>query len=173
MRRSLVTLVAFTALAAWAGAQGPPPPLPAATQAKLFKNNRTLIENLVNHGIDLADADGSLMRADECRKTASTLANYLERAAEDQDPDRVAELAGLMGNVVREGLVPNLDAARAEIRPGDPREGQLLKVRESATKELNSLSARIPADGKVGDSQKVKEAIAALESLNASLTNVK
>jgi hypothetical protein len=169
MRRSLITLVAFMALAAWAGAQGPPSPLPAATQAKLFKSNRKLLENLVNHGIDLAKADRPLLRAEECRKTAKTLANFLERAAEDQDPDRVAELAGLMGNVVREGLVPNLNAAQDEIRPGDPGEADLAKVRASATEELNSLPAKIPTEGKVGDSQKVKEAIAALQALKASL----
>jgi hypothetical protein len=168
MRRSLVTLVAFMALAAWAGAQGPPPPLPAAIQAKLFKSNRLLLEQLVDHGIKLANAD-RLVRAEECRKTATTLANYLGRAAEDQDPDRVAELAGLMGDVVREGLVPNLKAAQDEIRPGDPREAQLVKVRERATEDLNSLPGKIPTDGKVADSQKVKEAIAALQALKASL----
>ena len=60
MRRTLFTLVAFTALAAWAGAQGPPPPLPAAVQVKQFKANRILIENLVDHGIDIANADNPL-----------------------------------------------------------------------------------------------------------------
>jgi hypothetical protein len=169
MRRSLVTLIAFMALTAWAGAQGPPPPLPAATQAKLFKSNRTLLENLVNHGIDLGNADGPLRRADECRKTATTLANYLGRAAEDQDPDRVAELAGLMGNVVREGLVPNLNAAQEEIPPNSPGAAQLANVRASATDDLNSLSGKIPTVGKVAESQKVKEAIAALQALKASL----
>ena len=68
MRRTLFTLVAFTALAAWAGAQGPPPPLPAAVQVKQFKANRILIENLVDHGIDIANADNPLRRAEECRK---------------------------------------------------------------------------------------------------------
>ncbi|HEV3437935.1 MAG TPA: hypothetical protein VG122_11275 [Gemmata sp.] len=169
MRRSLVTLIAFMALAAWAGAQGPPPPLPAATQAKLFKSNRKLLENLVNHGIELAKADSPLRRAEECRKTAKTLANSLERAAEDQDPDRVAELARLVGDVVREGLVPNLNAAQLEIQPGDPLAPQLVKVRELATGDLISLPARIPTDGKVGDSQKVKEAIAAIQALQSSL----
>jgi hypothetical protein len=169
MRRFSITLVVFLALAVWAGAQGPPAPLPAATQAKLFKSNRTLLEHMVNHGIDLADADRPLARAEECRKTATTLANYLGRAAEDQDPDRVAELAGLMVEVVREGLVPNLNAAQAEIRAGDPRETQLAKVRASATEDLDSLSDKIPSDGKVGDSKKVKEAIAALQNLKSSL----
>jgi hypothetical protein len=169
MRRFLVTLFAFVTLAAWAGAQSPSPPLSAATQAKLFKSNRMLLENLVYHGIDLAEADRPLQRAEECRKTAATLANYLERAAEDQDPDRVVELADLMGNVVREGLVPNLNAAQVEIRPEDPRAPQLAKVRKNAKDELDSLSDKIPTQGKVGDNQKVKEAIAAVQALKANL----
>jgi hypothetical protein len=168
MCRSLVTLVAFAALSAWAGAQGPTPPLDAATQEKLFKSNRTLLENLVTHGIDLADADRPLQRAEECRKTATTLANYLGRAAEDEDPDRVVELAGLMGDVVRDGLVPNLNEAQTEMRPGDPRMPQLIKVRENATRDLDGLS-QLPTEGKVGNSQKVKEAIAALQALKDSL----
>jgi hypothetical protein len=168
MRRFLVTLVAFAALAAWVGAQGSAPPLDAATQEKLFKSNRILLENLVGHGMELASADNTLQRAEECRKTATTLANSLGQAADDRDPDRVVELASLMGDVVRDGLLPNLDEAQKDIRPGDPRYAQLLKVRESATRDLDNLS-KIPAEGKVGDNQKVKEAIAALQALKDSL----
>jgi hypothetical protein len=170
MRRSVLTLVAVAVLAAWAGAHGAGThnSLDAATQAKLFKSNRTLLENLVTHGIDLADADRPLQRAEECRKTATTLVNYLGRAAEDQDPDRVVELASLMGDVIRDGLVPNLDDARKEIRPGDPRFAQLMKVSENATRDLDGLS-HLPTEGKVGESQKVKDAIAALQALKGRL----
>ncbi len=168
MRRFLVTLVAFAALAAWAGAQGSPPSLDAATQEKLFKSNRILLENLVGHGIDLANADNTLQRAEECRKTATTLANSLGQAADDRDPDRVVELASLMGDVVRNGLLPNLDEAQKDIRPGDPRYAQLQKVRETATRDLDNLS-KIPTEGKLADDQKVKETIAALLALKDRL----
>jgi hypothetical protein len=168
MRRSLVTLVVFAALAAWAGAQGSTPPLDAATQVKLFKSNRILLGSLVGHGIDLANAENSLKRAEECRKTATTLANSLGQAASDQDPDRVVELAGLMRDVVRDGVVPNLNEAQSEIRPGDPRYTQLLKERDNATRDLDNLT-KLPTDGKVGSSQEVKEAIAALLALKSSL----
>jgi hypothetical protein len=169
MRRSLVTLVVFAALAAWAGAQGSPPPLDAATQEKLFKSNKILLENLVDHGIKLAKAENSLERAKECRSTATTYANSLDYAATiEQDPDRVVELAGLMREVVQDGLLPNLNEAQREIRPGDPRYAEFLKVRENAARDLDNL-ARIPTDGKVGGSQEVKEAIAALLALKSSL----
>lgn len=165
MRRSLLTLFTFAVLAAWAGAQGPPAPLSAAVQVKQFKTNRILIENLVDHGIDLANAENPLQRAEECRKTARTLANYLERAADNDDPDRVAELASLFGEVVRDGLVPNLEAATREIRPGDPREPQLAKLRRQAGSDLSGVRAAIPATGKVAENEKVRAALQALDLL--------
>lgn len=169
MRRSLLTLFVLAILAAWAGAQGTSSSLPAAAQARLFHMNRTLLEDLVDRGIGLAEADHPLQRADECRKTASSLANYIQKAADDQDADRVVELASLMGDVVREGLVPNLDKAQQDIRPGDPREAQLAKVRDGAARELDGLPAKIPSDGKLADNPKVKEAIASLLSLKSQV----
>ena len=169
MRRSLVTLIVLATLAAWVSAQGSPPPLPAATQAKLFKSNLDLLGALVDHGVKLADADNPLKRAEECRMAAISLGNSLGEAAGKQDPDRVVELAGLMGDVVRDGLVPNLKAAREEIKTGDPREAQLLKLSDKAKDELTSLPSKIPAEGKVSESQKVKEAIAAVEALKSKL----
>jgi hypothetical protein len=165
----MLTLIAFVALSAWAGGQGTPPPLPAATQVKLFKTNRDLIASLVDHGIDLADADNPLGRARECRLTARALANALRRAADEQDPNRVAELAGLFGDVVRDGLVPNLDAATREMKAGDPREPELLGLRQNAVSDFNGVRAAIPTDGKVGDSDKVKAALAALDALKPKL----
>ena len=169
MRRSLVTLVAFTALAAWAGAQGPPPAqvLTAADQVKLFKTNRVLIENLVSHGVDLAEADDPIRRAEECRKTARSLANALRMAADAEDPSRVVELADLMGEVVRDGLTPNLDAARASLQPGDPREKQLRGVLDNATIDLDFAGA-IPA-GKAAENPKVRDALAGLKDLRMKL----
>ncbi len=169
MRRALLIPLAFLALSAWAGAQGPPTTLDAATQVKLFKSNRLLLEQLVDHGIGLANADGPIHRAEECRKTATTLANSLSRAAEDQDPERVVELAGLMGDVIRNGLVPNLNDAQNGLNPDSPGATQLAKVRANAGRDLDELPQRIPNEGKVADSQKVRDALAALQSLKASV----
>ena len=69
MARALLLLIAFATLSAWTGAQAPPAPLTAAEQVKLFKLNRPLLDNLVNHGIDIADKSDPLERAKECRKT--------------------------------------------------------------------------------------------------------
>jgi hypothetical protein len=169
MRRSLVTLMTLLALAAWAGAQNPAAPLAAEDQVKLFKSNRLLIEGLVTQSITLAGKDRPLDRADECRKTAAILAGSLGRAAEDQDPDRVLELAGLLKEVVREGLVPNLNQAQTEITAGDPQEARLKSVREGTSRDLDELPGKIPTEGKVATNQKVKEAIEAILALKAGL----
>jgi hypothetical protein len=168
MRRPLLGLFAFAALSAWVGAQGPAP-LPAEVQVKQFKANRTLIESLVDHGVYLAEAEDPLDRAEECRKTARVLANYLERAAGAGDADRVAEFAGLYGAVVRDGLVPNLETARRTIPEGSPRWPDLQKAREKAAKDFFHARASVPADGPVGQSDKVKAALRALEGLAGKL----
>ena len=168
MFRVLLLLTTFAALSAWAGAQGPVPPLAAADKLKLFKSNRTLLDNLVSHGIDLSGADGPLKRAEECRKTAVTLGNYVERAAkEDKNPDRVAELAGLMGDVVRDGLAPNLDEAERTYTPDSPGGKRVKELQGIAATDLDNVRAAIPTNGKVGDNPKVKAALAALAELKS------
>jgi hypothetical protein len=167
--RVLLLLVTFAALATWAGAQAPPAPLTAAEQAKLFKLDRALLDNLINQSIDLADADNPLKRAEECRKTSLTLGNYLERAAKDeQDPDRVAELADLLGKVVREGLTHNLELGKQLFPPGSPDAARLNAVREHAATDLDALKNTIP-EGKIADNAKVKAALARLAELKAAL----
>ncbi len=169
MARVLLLLVVFATLAAWAGAQGPAAPLPAADRVKLLKLNRPLLEQMVNHGIDLSGTDEPLPRAKKCRETAQTLANYLDRAANtEQDPDRVAELADLIGTVVREGLTPNLEVGRQLYPPGSPDAARLTDVQKLAVADLDSIGSSIPA-GKVGDSKKVQEALARLAGLKSDL----
>jgi len=164
MRRSALTLFTAVALSAWVSAQGTPP-LTAEVQVKQFKNNRILIENLVDHGIYISNADDSLARAEACQRTARTLANYLERAAGDGDPDRVAELAGLFSQVIREGLMPNLDAAKQSINPKSPRADILKRVNTQARGDLDGVLKSIPAEGKLADSDRVKAALRAIQEL--------
>lgn len=169
MRRSLMTLTMVLALSMWAGAQGPPAQLPAATQRQLFGTNQALLVQLVDQGVEVADADRPLKRAEVCGKTALKLSQYLAFAAEDQNPERVTELAGLMSDVVRDGLVPNLSAAQKEIRAGDPNETRLIQLRDTVYRDLEDLPGRVQSTGKVADNQKVKDALEALAALRTSI----
>lgn len=165
MRRSALTLIVFAALSAWVSAQGPPP-LTAEIQVKQFQANRLLIEDLVDHGIYLSNADDSLSRAQACQRTARTLANSLERAADAGDAERVAEFAGLFSRVVREGLLPNLDEAkRSNSDPKSPRAESLKKVGDQTRGYIEGVLKAIPSDGKVGDNDKVKSAMRAIDEL--------
>jgi hypothetical protein len=167
--RVLLLLTTFAALSAWAGAQGPVP-LSAADKIKLFKSNRTLIDNLVGHGLDLSAADDPLKRAEECRKTAVTLGNYVERAAtDDKNPDRVAELAGLMGDVVRDGLAPNLEEAERTFTPESPGGKRVKELQGIAATDIDNVRAAIATTGKVNDNPKVKAALASLTELKSKL----
>ena len=165
--RYALLLTTFAALAAWAGAQGPAPSLTAADQLRLFKSNRALLDNLVDHGVKMSAADTPLARAEECRRTALTLATYTKRAAtEDQNPDRVAELANLLGEVVREGLAPNLDEAKRTFPPESRQAKRVGELRDTTKHDLDAVRAAIPA-GKVGDNAKVQAALARLAELRA------
>jgi hypothetical protein len=81
MARWLYLLTAFAALAAWAGAQNPAPPLSAEDKLRLLKANSALIDNLVRDGISLSAADTPERRAEECRKSSLALAHEIQKAA--------------------------------------------------------------------------------------------
>jgi hypothetical protein len=170
MRRSLVSLVGFTALAAWAGGQGPPPPLPAADRVRLFRADQTLINSLVDHGVTLGNADNPLARADGARKAALSLATALKRVAnDDRDADRAAELADLLAEVVRDGLTPNLDEATRTFPPGTPQAADLARLRAAAAADLDAVREAVPADGPVGGSPRANAALERLAALKAAL----
>jgi hypothetical protein len=166
--RALLLLISFAVLAAWAGAQGGPPPLSPADRAKLFKTDRALLDQLVNHSIDLSKADNPLKQAQECQATARTLAVYLRRAAADeQDADRVAEMAGLLTEMVRDGLAPNLSTARQTFPATSPQGKQVAELGDNALKDLDAWTT-LP-EGKLGTDAKVKSALEALGALKTKL----
>jgi hypothetical protein len=166
MRRSALTLFVCAALCAWVSAQAPPT-LTAEVQVKQFKNNRILIQDLVDQGIGLSNADNPLQRAEACRQTVRSLANSLEWAANEGDAERVAEFAGLFSLVVREGMMPNLNAAKRTIVAESPDAVQLRKVNDRVRSDIDGVLKSIPTHGTVGDSDKVKTAIRAIEELAA------
>lgn len=166
MARAVLLLTTFAALAAWAGAQGTAPPSPA-DRVKNFKANRTLVDNLVSDGIALADAEDALARAVACRRTTAVLAEYVGGAAREQNADRVAELADLMGLVVRDGLIPNLDEADRTIPlHSKPLRDRLAATQRGAAGDINSVGAA--ADGVAGNAR-AKAALEALAALGARI----
>ncbi len=117
-------------LLALVAADGPAPP--AHSQA--VRRDLSLIETLVTHGLRLAAADEPLSRAACCQSVAERLADEINRAAGENDRERVAELTPHLRAVVESGVAANLDQARRHIPAGSLRE-----------KELEDLSARTAA----------------------------
>ncbi|HUR55371.1 MAG TPA: hypothetical protein VMZ71_14655 [Gemmataceae bacterium] len=165
MFRLTASLLVFAALSAWAGAQGPAAGITAAERLQMLRTNRMLIENMVDHGLDMAGADTPLKRAAECRRTARTLANAVRQAGDEQNAGRVAELCGHLDSVMRDALAPNLELATRDARPGSPDESELKKLRATALTDFDELRGALPAGGTVGGDAKVKEAFGKLESL--------
>lgn len=169
MLRIASTLLVFATLSAWAGAQGPAAGITAADRLKMLRTNRMLIETLVNDNIDMARFDTPLRRADVCYRTARSLREAVQTAAEEQNADRVAELFGHLDSVIRDALEPNLAAATRTIPAGSPDESELKKLRATALKDFDDLRGSIPATGKVGGDARVKDAMGKLESLRDKL----
>ena len=169
MTRFTVTLAVLIALAAWAGAQTSPTAPLAAEQLNLFQSNRELLENLVEHSIDLANADTPVARVKACHESARDLGRALRDAADRDDPDRVAELGDHLAAVLRHGLVPTLDDARRTVPVGTPAERELLDLAQAATDDTRRYTLAIPALGKVGNSPKVQDVRAKLQAAGESL----
>jgi len=155
--RTALTLVAFAGLSLWATAQDTTSNR-VATDIELLRTNRVLLDDLIDHGLQLSKAGGPLDRAVECRKTAATLGLALKHATGGTDDDRVAELSDYLTAVVRDGLVPNFDLARQGIPRGSQDYERLKKEADGAKKDLDALDEVFPTEGKLGRSGKVAEA---------------
>lgn len=166
MARWAYIIAVFGALAAWAGAQGPHPALGPADQLRLLKANGTLIDHLVDHGIELSRADTVDKRAEQCRRAAKALSTAVQDAAGKQEAERVAELTGLFRNVVDNALLPVLEDGRQTVTPGSPGEQQLRKTRAELAKDVAELRAAIPKTGKVAENARVKSEMSELDKLS-------
>lgn len=162
MARCLYLLVVFAGLAAWAGAQNPAPPLSPEDKLRLLRSNGTLLENLVRDGVAISAADTPEKRAEECRNAALALANEIQKAAADDDAERVAELAALFRDLVRDGLAPTISDGLRSVNPKSPAAAKLREVREWADRDMTAVRA---AAAKLADHPRVKDALKQLDEL--------
>lgn len=163
MVRTGLTGCVFFLLAAWAGAQGPP--LTVDVQLRLLRENRTLLNDLVNQGVALSASDDLVTRTERCEDTVRTLGAAIRRAAEAQNADRIAELGDHLNVVVTEALIPNLDEGQRMIDPTSPEAAKLKAVRDRTAGNLGDVRDALPTTGKVGDSDKVKDLRGKLDAL--------
>jgi hypothetical protein len=138
--RTALTLSLFAGLSLWASAQERTTQL--YQHLKQFEANRLLLDQLINHGLNLSKGGDSLGRAEECRQAAITLAAALKTVPRN-DAERVAELSDHIAAVVRDGLVPNLTDAHAQV--GSPEQRQkLADISRDARTDLSELDKSLP-----------------------------
>ena len=170
MGRSGVTLLVFLVLAAWAGAQSPGAPvMTAAKRLELHRANRTLLADLIDGGVKLAEAERTADRAEACQKTARALGIALGKAAEARDTDRVAELGEHLTAIVRDGLVPILDEGTRTIPATSPDAARLKAVRATAANDLAGARSAIPAAGAGADGDRIRAVAGTLDGLREQL----
>jgi hypothetical protein len=164
MTRPALTAAVLAALAAWAGAQGPAP-TSAADRLRLHRTNRTLLTDLVGHGVRLAGADQPVARAEACQQTARAVGLAVRRAAEANDADRVAELGDHLDTLIREGLVPVLKDATDTVPAASPDAARLRAVRTGTVADLDATEAALPP----GDDAQVRALRSRLNDLRDRL----
>lgn len=170
MRRLATTLFVLIALATWAGAQSSPAAPLASEQLKLFQSNRQLLENLVEHSVELVNADTPVEKVRVCHELTCDLGRALRDAADRDDPDRVVELGDYLAATIRLGLLPTIDDARRIVPVGTQAEKELVELTARATNDAKNFELSIPAIGKVGTSAKVKSVRDRLNHASTELT---
>jgi hypothetical protein len=170
MVRWVSMLVAFTVLAAWAGAQNPvAQTLSPEDKLRLLRTNSALLDDLVRDGVAMSATSDPVQRAVRCREASLSLVAAVGEAARAEDAERVAELTGLFREVVRDGLVPTMNEARQSVPPQSPGAQKLRDLQTLATNDVSGLKTAIPASGKVGDNPRVKDARKQLDELTEAL----
>lgn len=148
MTRTTIVLIAAAGLSAWVSAQSLPVGTTAAEQLHLFQANRPLLEEILDHGLKLSQADTHADRAEECRRTTRTISLALRWEAENAaDPGRVAELSDHLTRMVRDGLAPTLADGLRAVPPQSPDFDRLTRVRDLAGREVWAVEELIPAEG--------------------------
>lgn len=165
MFRLGATFTLFLGLAAWAGAQGPAA-RSAADELQLLHANRGLLDTLIDDSVKLADAGSAVDRAAACQHTAERLADAVEQAATAGNADRVTEIGGHLGRMVRDGLKRSLDE---QVPPESPDSKRLEEIRKKSIDALGKLGAALDGTGQFAETEKVQKLRQEIEALRGEL----
>jgi hypothetical protein len=171
--RTALTLTLFAGLSLWASGQDGTPRM--ERRLKQVEANRLLLSQLIDHGLNLSSAEKGgypLARAEECRGAAATLVAALKAASAD-DPERVAELCDHIAAVVRDGLVPNLNEAGRDIKPGSQHYDRLKDLTKNSNADVAAWVAAVPAGGRLDTSPEVAGAKTRLEDAGRLIVVIK
>ena len=86
----------------------------------------------------------SLAKSQAYREVLIEMGDEIQKASQSKDSDRLHELAGHLGTVLMQGLVPNLESARREIPAGSQDERVLRQLRDATDEVVKSILTNIP-----------------------------
>jgi hypothetical protein len=138
MSRFFLSSILFVFLAALASADTPIG-TSSEKQGRFLQRNASLIEKLVDDGMELAAQSNALDRAKACGTIATRLAGEIEKATDNKDTARAAELSQHLRLVLQRGIAANLTAARREIHPGSADEKKLFEGTDQAQELIHLL----------------------------------
>jgi SAM-dependent MidA family methyltransferase len=118
-----------------------------------LKQNRLLIQDLVDGGLRLASAEDSLKRALCCSDLAGSVAFEIRKAAEEREGARAAEMGEHFQALLQHGIADNLNQLRAQTPPGSSQDLEMRRLAEQVAKmaqpveqQLQKVSASDPED---------------------------
>ena len=152
--RTPLTLLVVAIVSMAVSAQSGNIVLTAAEQLQLLKTNRELIEDLLDQGTRVSDANTPLDRAAECQLSTNRLAREFRSAIDRADADRACEIGDHVEKVIVEGFVPNFETARQNSKPGSPDYERVRTLHREATQSLEKLTATMPQEGPLTKSKR-------------------
>jgi len=168
MIRNAACLMVFAALSLMASAQAAKPRLTSTQQHDLFKQNRAMIQSLVDSSVEISNVSGDyLQRAKSYRKVVMKFQEELSNAAEGSDPARVAELGKHLDTVLRQGLAPSMQKAAQQIGPTGTGKEELKEMSARTVELVQWLQDK--ATNKWADTPEVREVIESLKKTKKEL----
>ena len=167
--RPILTLAVVAAVSLWASAQPHSAGPSAAEQLQMLKTNRDLLEDLLDHGMRVADANTPLDRAAACQRSTDRMAREMREAVDRADADRANEIGDYVERIVVEGFVPNFETARRDAKPGSPDFERTRTMHRDAAESLDKLGAALPTEGPLSKSKRLQAARAKLADASAKL----
>ncbi len=171
MKRYLLWAVLVAVLVPAAAAEDPASPSDASKRTRRFQQDNDLIETLVQGGLRLAAQDDPVKRAECCNDVAECLAGEIQRAAENQDKERVAELGQYLDALLEQGVAANLSMARKQIPVGSTLEKNLHDIRDRAAKLVRPLEEQLRRDSQKEDHQELQRTLRVLQGGREEVEN--
>lgn len=145
MKKQALSLLLIAGLSTFVGGQSPSA-LKPQVRAQLYKQNRVVIERLVEKTVLSARTPNDhLKRADGYYKLLYQFNMEISQARERKDQARVAELTNHLHTLLDQGLAPTLEDARRQVEGGTGAEDFPL-VKDQLISQLDALLNTISED---------------------------